>query len=190
MKKDPMNREAWLRSAYALLRKELLPEAPVNVAISWSFPSKGATAARKRRIGECWSKNGIGGKVEGDRVVLVSPTIKDELTILDTLLHEAVHASLPANVGHRRQFSQLAKRVGLLKPWTSTKRGPELEVKLQTMLERLPKWPGGHLIPHTQQVSRQLKAECNCGRILRMSKKVAAEGAILCGLCNSAFELE
>lgn len=190
MKKPNVNREAWLRAAYAILRKELLPEAPVNVAISWSFPSKGATAVRKRRIGECWSKNGIGGKVEGDRVILVSPTITEELTLLDTLLHEAVHASLPPGVGHRKQFSQLAKRVGLLKPWTATKRGPELETKLKTMLEKLPAWPGGHLIPHTSQVSRQLKAECDCGRILRMSKKVAEGGSVICGVCKSEFVLE
>jgi len=189
-KEESMNRETWLRAAYAILRKELLPEAPENVAISWSFPSKGATSQKKRRIGECWSKNGIGGKVEGDKVILVSPTIQKELALLDTLLHEAVHAALPATVGHRAAFSQLAKRVGLMKPWTATRPSPELIVKLENIIERLPKWPGGHLVPTTSQVSRQLKAECGCGRILRMSKKVAEGGPVICGLCDGVFELE
>lgn len=185
------NREAWLRAGYALLRRDLLPEAPANIAISWSFPSRGGASRRRRTIGECHYQGHIGGKIEGGRVVLVSPTITDELTLLDTLLHEMCHAALPAGVGHRKQFSQLAKRVGLIKPWVATTRSPALETRLQGYLKSdLPAWPGGHLIVTPKEAGRQLKATCDCGRILRLSAKVAAVGEIHCGLCDSEFTLD
>lgn len=184
------NREAWLRSAYAMLRKELLPEAPEAVAVTWGFPSRGATSRRKRRIGECWGRSGIKGKVEGDHVILVSPTITEPAEIVDTLLHEMVHASLPEGTGHRKGFSQLAARVGLVKPWTATTASPELKVKIGAILAKLGPWPGGALVARPKEKSRQLKAVCKCGRILRLSAKVAAEGEVICGLCATEFKLE
>jgi hypothetical protein len=184
------NREAWLRAAYAMLRKDLLPEAPEHCAVTWGFPSRGATSRRRRTIGECWSRSGINGKVEGDHIILVSPTISEPAKIVDTLLHEMVHASLPEGTGHRKGFSRLAARVGLVKPWTATTASPELKAKIEAMLAKLGPWPGGQIVAKPREKSRQLKAVCKCGRILRMSAKVAAEGEVICGLCASEFKLE
>jgi hypothetical protein len=185
-----VNREAWLRAAYALIRKEILPQAPATVAISWSFPSKGGTNSSRRRIGECHYKGGSAVAVEGDRVILVSPTLQKPYDLVEVLVHEMVHAALPMGSGHRAPFSRLAKSIGLLKPWTATTAGPELKAKIQGWLKKLPAWPGGFLqIVHTQK-NRQLKAVCACDRILRGSSKTFEAGPILCGLCEAPFELD
>lgn len=193
MKKDlKVNREAWLRAAYALIRKELLPKAPAVVAISWSFPSKGGTKASRRTIGECHYKGGSAVQVEGDRVILISPTLQQPFALLETLVHEMVHAALPMGSGHRAPFSRLAKSIGLVKPWTATTAGPELKAKIEGWLKRLPAWPGGFLQIVPTQKNRQLKASCSCERprILRGSRKMFEEGPILCGLCEEPFELD
>lgn len=190
MKNDKMNREAWLRAAYALIRKELLPKAPAQVAISWSFPSKGGTKASRRTIGECHYKGGSAVGVEGDRVILISPTLQQPFALIEVLVHEMVHAALPMGAGHRAPFSRLAKSIGLLKPWTATTAGPELKHTIEGWLKRLPAWPGGHLLIVSTQKNRQLKAICECNRILRGSLKTFGEGPIICGLCESPFEIE
>jgi hypothetical protein len=184
-----VNREAWLRAAYAIVRKELLPQAPAAVAISWSFPSKGGTKSSRRTIGECHYKGGSAVKVEGDRVILISPTLQEPYDLIETLVHEMVHAALPMGCGHRAQFSQLAARIGLVKPWTATTAGPELKKKILGWLKRLPKWPGGHLLIQHQQKNRQLKAVCDCEtpRIIRGSAKLFEQGPIVCGLCEAEF---
>ncbi|MGI0148681.1 MAG: SprT-like domain-containing protein [Thermoplasmata archaeon] len=187
------NREAWLRAAYALLRKKLLPKAPERVAISWSFPSKGGTKASRRTIGECHYKEGsTGGRVEGNRVVLISPTLRKPYELLECLVHEMVHTVTGPKAGHRAAFSQLAASIGLVKPWTATTAGPELRKKLVGYLKVLPKWPGGFLTIQTRQKNRQLKATCSCDepRILRASRAMFEQGSILCGVCESEFELD
>lgn len=188
-----INREAWLRAAYALLRKRLLPAAPERVAISWSFPSKGGTKASRRTIGECHYKEGsIGGRVEGNRVVLISPTLRTPYELLECLVHEMVHTVTGPAAGHRAPFSRLARSIGLLKPWTATTAGPELKAKLLGYIKTLPKWPGGFLTIQTRQKNRQLKATCDCSpaRILRGSAKTFEQGPILCGICDAEFELQ
>jgi len=186
-----LNREAWLRSAYALLRRKLIRECPEHVAVSWSFPSKGGTSAARRTIGECHYKGAsAGGKIEGDRVVLISPMLREPSQLVETMLHEMVHVALPMGTGHRKQFSRLAARVGLVKPWTATKASPELAQRIRKeFLPALPAWPGGFLQIQTTQKNRQLKATCDCARIIRGSAKLFEAGPILCGLCESTFEL-
>ncbi len=186
-----VNREAWLRGAYSLLRKELIKECPAQVALSWSFPARGGTSANRRTIGECHYKGAsAGGAVEGDRVVLISPTLREPAKIVETLLHEMVHVALPMGTGHRKQFSRLAARVGLIKPWTATKASPELAKRIEGFLKTLPAWPGGFLEINPTQKNRQLKAVCSCDRIIRGSLKLFGDGPIICGLCEGTFELE
>lgn len=181
------NREEWLRSAYEALKAELLPEAPGEAAICWGFPSKGALA-RRTRIGECWT-SGFTQVVEGKTLVLVSPTVQKPVDILSVLLHEMIHGATPGK-GHRKEFSQLAKRCGLRKPWTATTPGPELEARLGETLKQLPPWPGGSVEVRPKEKGRQLRLACACGRILRGAGGTIEKGPILCGLCGKEFLLE
>ncbi len=188
-----VNREAWLRAAYALLRKEFLPQAPAQVAISWSFPSKGGTNASRRRIGECHYRPGsVGGRIEGGHAVLISPTLRRPYDLLECLVHEMVHTVAGPEAGHRAAFSQLAASVGLVRPWVATTAGPALKRTLRGYLRVLPRWPGGFLKITTKQRNRQLRAVCSCDepRILRGSRATFKQGPILCGLCEKEFVLD
>jgi hypothetical protein len=185
-----VNRETWLREAYAVLRKELCPEAPETVAIAWSFPSSKAASRTRPTIGQCWQGGGIRGKIEGGKAILISPALHKPMDIMHVLLHEMLHAALAAGVGHGAKFSQLCKRVGLVKPWTATTPGPELTAKLEAILKKLPEWPEGSLVIRPKETGRQLKGECDCGRILRGSRKLFNDGPVICGLCKAEFEME
>lgn len=185
-KVEGVNREAWLRAVYAAIRKDLLPEAPESVAVTWGFPSRGATRQRRRTLGECWS--GGAKTCEGERAILVSPVHTEGLAVADTLAHEMVHAALPPGTGHKGAFVTLMKRIGLEGKPTSTVAGEALKAKLQIIIDRVGPWPKGHLVPSApKDRNRQMKAECDCGRILRVSRKTYSEGEILCGECDSAF---
>jgi hypothetical protein len=183
------NREAWLRAVYTEIRRTLLPEAPETVAVTWGFPAHGATRTRNRAIGECWTGGAVG--CEGAQAILISPVITDGLRVADVLVHEMVHAALPSGTGHQGAFVRLMKRVGLTGRPTATTASPELKAKLQAIIQRVGPWPKGHLTPPApKDKSRQLKAICDCSRILRVSRRTFEGGAILCGECDSAFMLE
>jgi hypothetical protein len=188
--KTAVNRETWLREAYSVMRMELLREAPVTVAIAWSFPSSKAASRTRPTVGQCWQGGGIRGKIEGGRAILISPSLHVPLDILHVLLHEMVHATLPTGVGHGAKFSQTCARIGLVKPWTATTPGPLLKEKLEAILKKLPAWPEGSLVIRPKETGRQLKGECPCGRILRGSKKFFNDGPVICGLCSKPFEME
>lgn len=45
-------------------------------------------------------------------------------------------------------------------------------------------------VPRFSVSKKQPKGQCECGRILRASEKVAFGGPIVCGVCNSEFVWE
>lgn len=188
-KVEGVNREAWLRAVYTAIRQTLLPEAPEMVAVTWGFPSKKALSTRNQRIGECWSGNA--GGCEGKKAILISPVIKTGIEVADVLSHEMIHAALPAKVGHKGEFVRLMKRIGLEGKPTATHAGPVLKAKLEEIIAKVGTWPAGYLTPPPpKDRNRQMKAECDCGRILRVSRKVYSEGSILCGECDSEFKMQ
>jgi hypothetical protein len=183
------NRETWLRRAYEMLRKGLLPEAPREFAIGWGFPSRKGLESRNLTIGECWTGS-FKRAPEGNTMIMISPTIDDPVQILDVLLHEMIHGAVP-DAGHRRGFSQIAKRVGLVKPWTATSASPELAKKLRGYIKKLGRWPAGSVANRKpREKGRQLKVICLCDppRILRLSKAAFMQGPITCGLCSARFK--
>ncbi|OGG56390.1 MAG: hypothetical protein A3F84_20830 [Candidatus Handelsmanbacteria bacterium RIFCSPLOWO2_12_FULL_64_10] len=185
------NREAWLRLAYARLRRDLLPDAPEAVTIAWSLPSRGGTGRSRRRItGQCWAGEAV-RNLEGELLILISPTIDTTVQILSTELHEMIHCAVGVEHGHRRPFSLLAADVGFRRPWTQTPMGPRLHARLDALAQDLPAWPGGFLLPTPLAGNRHLKAVCRCEppRILRVSRRCLGEGAIFCSVCSRGFEL-
>ena len=107
------SREDYLQEATTLLRQQYrkhgyeLPEVHVSVG----FPSKRATSNKCRRIGECWpGEHQKGGKAH----IFISPTIGTGVEALEVLVHEHVHAFLPANVGKAllAALKKLDKKLG------------------------------------------------------------------------------
>jgi hypothetical protein len=182
-------RIAWLEKAYALLRSELLPEAPERVTISYGFPSKGARPSRNQRIGEY--AHFLKDCDAGPGLLTLHPTIFDNPSrVLDVLLHEMIHAARPDD-GHRKDFPRLAKRVGLAGKMTATIAGPELRERLNAMLaDKLPPMPKGHgdlNADRKKQSTRLRKYACPvCGQIIRAASDCLNA---VCGDCDAHFQL-
>jgi len=183
-------RIAWLEQAYALLRAELLPEAPERVTITFGFPSKGARPSRNQRIGEY--AHFLKDCDAGPGLLTLHPTIfREPARVLDVLLHEMIHAACP-NDGHRGKFPKLAKRVGLTGKMTATVAGPELKATLEGFLaDRLPPMPNGHgdlTSNRKKQSTRYRKYVCPaCGQIIRAATDCLNA---VCDDCDAHYIME
>ncbi len=181
----------WLEQAYRLLRKELLPEAPERISITFGFPSTGARKSKNQRLGE-YAHQFLQGYPDfpvNSGFISLHPTIfNDPSRVLDVLLHEMIHAVCP-EAGHRGMFRTLARRVGLTGKMTATVAGPVLKEKLDSYLEdRLPHMPPGYgdLAPcRKKQTTRMRKYVCpECGQIIRAATD---ELYAFCGTCVVQF---
>jgi predicted SprT family Zn-dependent metalloprotease len=209
-----VNREAWLGCLIELLRPtfvELQKPLPETIHVSVGFPSKGALARSKRRIGECWS--GQETSADGNPHIFLHPELTEpgpesrleDAAIDHVLLHELVHAALrEENCGHRGPFRKLAEAVGLTgrkkgtgpAKMTATWATAEGARKLAKLRKRLGAYPHSALnfVPPARKKGRMLKMTCTCeehsGRPLRVSKKNAELGALRCDLCGESFVLD
>ena len=83
------NREAWLLAAVELLKpifaakRHLVPD---DCQVSCGFAS---TGTRSHHIGQCWSRR---SSTNERNQIFISPALGDPVQVLDTLVHELVHA--------------------------------------------------------------------------------------------------
>jgi len=176
-----MNREEYLLKAvvelgYIFDRYDYeLPE--VHVSCSW--PGGGSA---NKRIGECWSRS---ASQAGINEIFISPLIDQGDKALEILAHELIHAVDDCKHGHRKQFTQIMKKIGLAGKPTATHAGERLHDEIAQIVELLGEYPHSKLSPPApKQKSRQLKATCDeCGAVWRMSKKWL-EQAAFCPVCG------
>ena len=134
-------REAWLLAAVELLRpifKEKQHIIPGNCQVSCGFASTGS----KHHIGQCWSRK---SSVHDSNQIFISPALLDPVLVLDTLVHELVHAVDDCEHKHGKEFKKIALKMGMQGPMRSAGAGPELKAKLNALLEQLGPYPHGHL---------------------------------------------
>ncbi len=178
-----------MENAYAVLREEFIREAPKTVTVTAGFPSSG----KKGTIGECWL-NYIRSKKNKEQhlITMHFRQFRDPTEVLHVLLHEMIHAS--GIKGHRKDFSQVAKKVGLVKPWTATTPSSYLKELLEDIVaNKLGPLPDGwgeegliEMPDIKPQTTRLRKYECGCGVIVRVaSDNFRAQ----CLLCDSIFKL-
>jgi hypothetical protein len=195
-------REGWLSLAAGVIGDRWFDEhfvvPPLRVSVGW--PSKGATARRKRRIGECWSPDAAS---DGVAQIFVSPYLADGVAALETLVHEMVHAVVGLECKHGPVFRRAAARVGLEGPATATQAGPELRAWLADYVAAHP-YPHAGLnpagAPVKKQTTRMIKAVCvssECANdgggdpyLVRLSRAQLARGAPLCGACGEEMHAE
>lgn len=183
------NREAWLTAAVKPLNKliasatELDPAKSVAVSCGWP----GGKSVNKV-IGQCWtvaSANGLGQ-------IFISPKLTDPVMVLDTLLHELVHAADDCEHGHKGPFAKACKQLGLVGKPTENHAGPELAVTLAEIAAKLGEYPHAGITPGTKikkDGTRMLKLECpECGYIVRTTQKWINVGLPVCGTCDAYFE--
>ena len=190
MKIVTSNREAWLLKAVVafdpLLSKAGYPvKKPIYVSVGWP---KGRRGVKAGAIGQCWpgtmSKDGQGH-------IFISPSLADSTRVLDVLLHEVGHDIVGCNHGHRKPFADFCVAVGLLKPWTATTAGPELQVKLEKIVTKLGPYPHASLASISEgkkQTTRMRKYVCEgCGQIVRAASD---DLEITCTPCGKPFTIE
>ena len=179
-------REAWLLEASNLLAP-ILKDADLglgDVRVSCGWPARGALARSKRRVGECWP---AGLNKDGQSHVFVSPCKDDALEVLGILLHELIHAALPAKVGHKGPFTRAAKACGLEGKPTQTVVGEPLAARLNAEII-----PALGLYPHVaidtstkpKQGTRLRLYECQCPVKVRVASD---EFDATCNVCSEPF---
>lgn len=172
-------RESWLLAAIEAVRPLFLAKQhhipPCQVSVG--FASSGN---RLGHIGQCWS---TGSSAEPVNQIFISPTLSDACEVLDTLVHELVHAVDDCKHKHGKEFKKIALGLGLKGPMRSAGAGPELKAKLLVLLPQLGAYPHAPLsVPMKKSVHRNRpRAQCKtCGFQVPMLKKFLAFGPPIC----------
>ena len=198
MKMKNSLRVAWYEAAYSKIRESIVPEAPPDATICVGFPSK-KKSGKNLTVGECAFDcvEDHGGGFGAENILTLHLLQGDDLVAsLATLVHEMIHLALDPTVKHGREFQQMARRVGLVKPWTATTADEVLAGKLRGIVVDLEgemgyRPRGKYVIPPPPpprpSTTRRMKCECVPPRRLSLGKKIREEGTVLCGVCERPF---
>ena len=175
-----INREQWLMQAVEHLAPlfERAGYAMPIVKVSIGFPS---TGSKGRHLGQCWSTKSA---VDGVNQIFIAPHLPTPLDVLDTLVHELVHAVDDCESGHGENFKKIAIDVGLKGPMRSAGAGEWLKQDLIRIVDKLGAFPHGRLslpVRTMQKAPKRPGAKCaKCGYEVVMLKKHLALGPPIC----------
>jgi hypothetical protein len=173
-------REDWLLAAVEKIRPIFdlkRHQIPLDCQVSCGFAS---TGTRSHHIGQCWSKSSTNNETNQ---IFISPTLGEPVEVLDTLVHELVHAVDDCQHKHGKEFKKIALSLGMVGPMRSAEAGPELKAKLVEIAKILGPYPHGKLkVTHHKVISRSRpRAKCpDCGFQVPMLKRFLAYGAPIC----------
>jgi len=189
-----MTREEWLNKMTDALRPLFLEaggEIPENVRSTCGWPSQGAKAKKKLRVGECW-----GAESSDDKhfEIFLSPLLDDGNKVAGVLIHELCHATLGIDVGHKAPFRKLAMALGLEGSMPATTVGEDLQATLAVLVEEVGPYPHAKLVLKGKktQTTRMHKIVCPdpaCGYMVRTSQKWIDLGTPVC-YCGTKMEVE
>ena len=172
-------RESWLLAAVEAVRPLFLAKSyqipPCQVSVGFA-----STGNRLGHIGQCWSTRSSAVPVNQ---IFISPTLSDAYEVLDTLVHELIHAVDDCQHKHGKEFKKIALRLGLKGPMRSAGAGPELKVKLLALLPQLGAYPHVSLAVSMKKAVHRSRprAQCKtCGFQVPMLKKFLAFGPPIC----------
>jgi hypothetical protein len=180
-----MTRDQWLLEATILLRprfSDLGRTIPPKLRLACGWPAKRALTRRARTIGECWPPS---ASADGSVEIFISPALGDPRQVLETLLHELVHAVVGTHCGHRGAFQEVARALGFLPPWRSTPASIHLQQRLNVLLTELAPYPHAPLdytrVPFKKDGTRLIKIACPaCGYLVRTTAKWLSRGLPIC----------
>jgi hypothetical protein len=180
-------REQWLLTVATIINDELFQPniagySPPLSTYSMTAPNT-PTVKGGRILGECWSR---AASADGSNAIFITAALdeSDSQKIVETLIHEMVHAFDDNKHGHGATFAALCRLVGLQggktprseNSYTATTATPKLQEHIQEILETVGQIPHAALTPalngKKKQKNRQLKVECDeCEFSFRTSQK-------------------
>jgi len=180
-------REAWLQAAASFLFDHIVEHGypRVEVRVSCGWPVRGGIARRRTVIGQCFPPSAC---KDGKQQIFVSPLLSESIDVLGTLLHELLHASFGCQHGHKKPFSQAARKVGLAGPPTATTVGDGLRPLLVSYIERVGPYPHAAITvkPKVKVGSRLRLYQCGCTPPVKV--RVASDSfAAVCLHCDTDF---
>ena len=116
-------REQWLQNAVDMVEpifKNKGYKIP-KIQVSCGFPS---TGNKTKHIGLCWGRSSTS---DGVNQLFISPILDEPVQVLDTLIHELVHAIDDCIHHHGPEFKKIATDVGLQGPMREASAGPWLK---------------------------------------------------------------
>lgn len=152
------NREAWLSHAIKAL-------APIFSEASYTVPECHASCS------------------SGINQIFVCPTLEDPVAVLDTLVHEMVHAVDNCEHGHGKEFKKIAITIGLVGPMRSATASPKLRERLEELADRLGPYPHSAIKKPRKKIRlyERPKAVCStCGFTVPMLKAYLHIGPPIC----------
>jgi len=202
------NRETWLEEMtkqyviphFSQCGFEYLEFSPMPIKFSVSF-IEGVRSSGKnmKTVGAHYSHHFSTG---GEQHILIHPSLENSNKVVGVLIHELIHAQLPTDAGHGKEFRNIALKVGLCGKMTSTEETEELQEKISSWVKKLGDYP------HTsfdvsksrkKQTTRMLKTMCMskghpCGNghyKTRMSRSlIETFGAPVCPNCGNQMEVD
>lgn len=165
-------REEWLTNATTILSDSFKAQGhelpPIRVSVGWPHGGSAHT------IGQCWPG---ASAADGVGHIFISPVMSDPIEILAVLVHELVHAVNHKNGdhGHGKEFSAIAKPLGLVGKMTSTTAGDALREELTELAGKLGEFPHGALIASSkpkgssERSGKSIKLECAGGEDFQVS---------------------
>jgi len=144
-------REQWLLAAVQLVKPIFEAKnhvMPDDCQVSCGFAS---TGTKSHHIGQCWSRRS--GTHERNQI-FISPALGDPVEVLDTLVHELVHAVDNCEHKHGKEFKKIALSIELEGPMRSAGAGKALKAVLIELAQQMGPYPHGQLkVVHTRKIS-------------------------------------
>lgn len=135
-------REAWLNAAITRAFRPWFAELGLEIP-AYQVAMGYGEAYRRGVLAQCYVRE----LSEGVSTLYVTPETVDAVDILDSVLHELIHAIDNCASGHRGFFVEIARKLGFIGPWTST----PLTDELRSLLERIASDLGP--LPHAKVMS-------------------------------------
>ena len=179
-KANTQTREQWLHNAIELISTIFKNKGYTipKVQVSCGFPS---TGNKSKHVGQCWGKSSTN---DGTNQLFISPVLDEPVQVLDTLVHELVHAVDDCMHHHGPEFKKIATDVGLQGLMREASAGPWLQEQLTAISRQLGKYPHSKInLAHSssKKTGPRPRAKCKkCGYEVTPLKKWLHMGPPLC----------
>ncbi len=177
---NKITRELWLQNAVDLVSPIFKNKGYTipKIQVSCGFPS---TGNKSKHVGQCWGRSSTN---DGTNQLFISPVLDEPVQVLDTLVHELVHAVDDCMHHHGPEFKKIATDVGLQGLMREASAGPWLQEQLTGIARQLGKYPHSKInLTHSssKKTGPRPRAKCKkCGYEVTPLKKWLYMGPPLC----------